>query len=123
MAYKKYSDSTLLSLPKKELLEHLRCAEHNRDVAEQALEQQAENFKNFMHLAMCDWISVEDEMPALVPCNAGTAYSEAVAVLTADRKIVTAVWDGEEWIGDFDYWEAERCVTHWKWIIPLPEVE
>ena len=29
-----------------------------------------------------EWISVEDELPDLIPCNAGTAYSEAVIIWT-----------------------------------------
>lgn len=58
--YKKYSDSTLLSLPKKELLLHLRAAEHNRDIAEQRIEQQAENLKDWLPVAHGHWISHED---------------------------------------------------------------
>lgn len=57
MAYKKYSDLTLLSLPKKELLEHLRCAEHNRDVAEQTLEQQAVAVKDYVPVRHGHWIT------------------------------------------------------------------
>lgn len=54
--YKKYSDGTLLSLPKKELLLHLRAAEHNRDVAEQTLKQQAKNMKDWMPVRHGHWI-------------------------------------------------------------------
>lgn len=69
------------------------------------------------------WISVEDQMPELFPCKAGTAYSEAVVVLTKDRNVVTAVWDGIDWIGDFMYWEAEgEEVTHWMPVCPLPKL-
>lgn len=69
-----------------------------------------------------EWISVNDRLPDLIPCNAGTAYSEAVVVITEDKIVCTAVWNGETWIGDFDYWEADwRTVTHWKSVLPLPE--
>ena len=43
---KKYSDSTLMRMTKAELIEQLRCAEHNQEVAEEALVQQAENLKD-----------------------------------------------------------------------------
>lgn len=34
---KKYSDSTLMRMTKAKLIEQLRCAEHNREVAEEAV--------------------------------------------------------------------------------------
>lgn len=67
------------------------------------------------------WISVEDRMPDLIQCNAGTAYSEAVVVVTEDYTVCTAVWNGKDWIADFDYWECSSKVTHWKSVLPLPE--
>lgn len=61
-------------------------------------------------------------MPELVPCNAGTAYSEAVAVLTESRNVCTAFWNGKCWIGDFEFWEDDSDdVTHWMSVLPLPE--
>ncbi len=42
-----------MSLPKKELIVHLRCAEHNQEVAEQALEQQAKNVKDWVPVVRC----------------------------------------------------------------------
>ena len=69
-----------------------------------------------------EWISVKDRLPDLIQCSAGTAYSDAVCVITEDRIICTAIWNGEYWIGDFDYWEADwKTVTHWKSVLPLPE--
>ena len=66
------------------------------------------------------WIPVEERMPATVPCGAGTAYSEAVNVLTSERKVITAIWDGTDFIGDAEFWEAEgESVTHWT-PVPLP---
>lgn len=69
------------------------------------------------------WIPVTERLPEIVPCKAGTAYSEAVVVLTEDMTVCTAVWNGKHWIADFDYWEASSNVTHWKWVLPLPQKE
>ncbi len=79
--------------------------------------------KKALKSAHREWVSVDDDMPKLYPCTkAGTEYSEAVAVLTSDRKIITAVWDGIDWIGDFRLWDAEgEAVTHWIDLLPLPE--
>ena len=65
-----------------------------------------------------EWISVKDRLPDLIPCNVGTAYSEAVIAWTSGRKAMIAVWDGIDWIAPFDYWEAwGEEITHW---MPLP---
>lgn len=50
---KKYSDSTLMRMTKAELIEQLRCAEHNREVAEEAVAQQAENLKDWEPVVHC----------------------------------------------------------------------
>lgn len=70
-----------------------------------------------------EWISVEDRMPDLIPCNAGTAYSDAVNVLTTGRKVLTAVFDGDDFICDAEFWEAEgEEVTHWTPVLlPLTQ--
>lgn len=66
------------------------------------------------------WIPVSERKPDLIPCNAGTAYSEAVMILTSGRKVMDAIWDGIDWIAPFDFWEAwGEKVTHW---MPLPEL-
>lgn len=66
-----------------------------------------------------EWISVDERLPDLIPCNAGTAYSEAVIAWTSGRKAMIAVWDGIDWIAPFDYWEAwGEEITHW---MPLPQ--
>lgn len=68
-----------------------------------------------------EWISVKDRLPDLIPCNVGTAYSEAVIAWTSGRKAMIAVWDGIDWIAPFDYWEAwGEEITHW---MPLPSTE
>ena len=70
-----------------------------------------------------EWISVNDGMPKLIPCGAGTAYSEAVNILTSGRKILTAIWDGFDWICDAEFWDAEdEEITHWTPVLlPLPQ--
>ena len=69
------------------------------------------------------WISVTERLPKLIPCRAGTAYSEAVNVLTSGRKVITAIYDGTDWLGPFGFWDAEdEVITHWAPVLlPLPE--
>lgn len=69
------------------------------------------------------WIPVGERLPDLVPCGAGTAYSEAVNILTSGRKVLTAIWDGIDFIADAGFWEAEgETITHWTPVLlPLPE--
>lgn len=70
-------------------------------------------------LEQTKWISVKDRLPELIPCNAGTAYSEAVIVWTDNRKAMIAVWDGIDFLCAARYWEAEgEEITHW---MPLPQ--
>ena len=65
------------------------------------------------------WIHVSDRLPDLIPCSAGTAYSEAVIVWTSGKKAMIAVWDGIDFLWAADYWEAwGENITHW---MPLPE--
>lgn len=65
------------------------------------------------------WIPVTERLPDLIPCNAGTAYSEAVIVWTDGKKAMVAVWDGIDFLCAADYWEAwGENITHW---MPLPE--
>ena len=70
-----------------------------------------------------EWIPVEERLPETVPCSAGTAYSEAVNVLTSGRKVLTAIYDGTEFIADAEFWEADgEEITHWTPVLlPLPE--
>ena len=66
------------------------------------------------------WISVEDRLPELIPCSAGTGYSEAAVVLTSGKKAMIAIWDGVDFICAASYWDAEgEQITHW---MPLPEL-
>ena len=70
-----------------------------------------------------EWISVDELLPDLIPCNAGTAYSEAVNVLTSGRKVLTAIWDGTDFIADANFWDADgEEITHWTPVLlPLPQ--
>ena len=69
------------------------------------------------------WIPVTERLPKLIPSGAGTAYSEAVNVLTTGRKVLTAIYDGNDFIADAEFWDAEgEEITHWTPVLlPLPE--
>lgn len=65
------------------------------------------------------WIPCSERLPDLIPCKAGTAYSEKVIVWTAGRKAMVCVWDGKDWFVPYGFWEVwGKDVTHW---MPLPE--
>lgn len=92
----------------------------NHEATEQA-------YKNGYEKGKADalkWTSVKEGLPALIPCGAGTAYSEAVNVLTTGRKVLTAIWDGFDWICDAEFWDAEdEEITHWVPVpLPLPDL-
>ena len=69
------------------------------------------------------WIPVTERLPKLIPSCAGTAYSEAVNVLTTGRKVLTSIYDGNDFIADAEFWDAEgEEITHWAPVLlPLPE--
>lgn len=69
------------------------------------------------------WIPVTERLPKLIPSCAGTAYSEAVNVLTTGRKVLTAIYDGTDFIADAEFWDADgEAITHWTPVLlPLPE--
>lgn len=64
---KKYSDSTLMKMSKAELIEQLRCAEHTREVAEEALAQQAENLADWEPVIRCKNCEYYRESALLAP--------------------------------------------------------
>ena len=68
------------------------------------------------------WIPVEEALPETIACSAGTAYSEAVIVWTSGKKAMIAVFNGEDFLCDADYWEAwDETITHWMHLPwPLP---
>nr|DAG67066.1 MAG TPA: Sgf11 (transcriptional regulation protein) [Caudoviricetes sp.] len=48
-----WADSTLMSMKKSDLIECLRCAEHNKAVAEERLAQHIENVKEWVPVVHC----------------------------------------------------------------------
>ena len=50
---RRHSTKTLMGLTKRELVEYVRMAEHNQDVAEETLNQQAENVKDWIPVVRC----------------------------------------------------------------------
>lgn len=95
----------------------------DKDELLRALQYDRGQYKKGYADATPKWISVTDGMPELIPCDAGTAYSEAVNVLTSGRKVLTAIWDGFDWICDAEFWDAEdEEITHWTPVLlPLPQ--
>lgn len=53
--YKPLADSTLLRMPKKEIIELLRTAEHNAKVSQEWVDQQAENLKDWKPVVHGRW--------------------------------------------------------------------
>lgn len=51
--YKPLADSTLHSMTKKEIIELLRTAEHNAEVSQEWVAQQAENLKDWEPVVRC----------------------------------------------------------------------
>lgn len=54
--YKPLADSTLLHMTKKELIDLLRTAEHNAEVSQEWVAQQAENLKDWEPVVHGKWI-------------------------------------------------------------------
>ena len=54
--YKPLADSTLLRMPKKEIIELLRTAEHNAKVSQEYVAQQAENLKDWKPVVHGRWM-------------------------------------------------------------------
>ena len=59
--YKPLADSTLLNMTKKEIIELLRTAEHNAEVSQEWVEQQAENLKDWEPVVHGTWLEKEEE--------------------------------------------------------------
>lgn len=71
----------------------------------------------------CQWVSVDERLPETIQGNGGVNYSEALIVWTSGKKIVTAIFDGENFLGDFSVWEAEdEDILYWMQP-PIPEQE
>ena len=50
---RRHNTATLMGMNKRELVEYVRMAEHNQDVAEETLKQQAENVKDWIPVVRC----------------------------------------------------------------------
>ena len=58
--YKPLADSTLLRMPKKEIIELLRVAEHNAKVSQEWVDQQAKNLKDWKPVVHAEWVVCGD---------------------------------------------------------------
>lgn len=65
---RRHSTATLMGLTKRELVEYVRMAEHNQEVAEETLNQQAENVKDWKPVAHGRWID-RPNMKGQVYCS------------------------------------------------------
>ena len=100
------------------------CIHHNLCIAENNQPCfECNRFIDAHGVTVQKWIPVTERLPKLIPCSAGTAYSEAVNVLTTGRKVLTAIYDGNDFIADAEFWDAEgEEITHWTPVLfPLPE--
>ncbi len=59
---KPYADGTLQNMKKSELIEYVRMLEHNNDVAVAALNQQAENVKDWEPVVRAHWETVPNRV-------------------------------------------------------------
>lgn len=64
---RRHSTATLMGLTMRELVEYVRMAEHNQEVAEETLNQQAENVKDWKPVAHGRWI--EYQVPHIMCCS------------------------------------------------------
>lgn len=85
----RYSNNTLLAMTKEELIEQLRCAEHNQAVAEERLSQQAENVKDWAPVVHGHWVSLADCSNAGVYCSNchKKVYKEDYALCNRKNKL------------------------------------
>lgn len=90
----------------------------NEEIAADAIEELLTEVKELRERLR--WRSVEEELPELIPCNAGDGhgYSEAVQICTNGKKVLTAVYSHEGWIFARGFWEAwDEEITHWRPVV------
>ena len=75
---RRHSTATLMGLTKKELVEYVRMAEHNQEVAEETLKQQAENVKDWIPVVRCK--DCKYKHPDLLCCCNIRIYGEPISV-------------------------------------------
>ena len=72
---RRHSTATLMGMTKKELVEYVRMAEYNQDVAEETLKQQAENVKDWIPVIRCknckhwEWFGAESHKGVCTKCD------------------------------------------------------
>jgi hypothetical protein len=74
------SDATLNGMTKKQLIEYVRMCEHNYDIAEETLRQQAENVKDWRHVKRGHWILHFDDLfpeESTIECSVCHEHSPA----------------------------------------------
>ena len=103
--YKPLADSTLLRMPKKEIIELLRTAEHNAKVSQEWVAQQAENLKDWKPVVHGRWMKRRNGGTLCSRCGHYTRYkgqvldmSEAIACPWCGAKM-----DGESTKGDVEH--------------------
>lgn len=67
--YKPLADSTLQRMKKTEIIELLRIAEHNAKVAQEYVDQQAKNLKDWAPVVHGRWIMHDDEFGLTCECS------------------------------------------------------
>lgn len=77
------SDATLNGMTKKQLIEYVRMCEHNYDIAEETLRQQAENVKDWRPVKHGKWkIEIDRFMTSIYRCTVcGTTQAIARGVV------------------------------------------
>ena len=79
MVMRRHSTATLMGLTKKELVEYVRMAEHNQEVAEETLNQQAENVKDWKPVVHGRWKESKNLDECFWVCSNCKFTSEALA--------------------------------------------
>lgn len=73
--YKPLSDSTLMGMTKKQIIEQLRVAEHNFFVMQDTVAQQIENVKNWVPVVRCSECKYHRENGVFHFCKRFGEYS------------------------------------------------
>lgn len=76
------ADSTLRNMGKDDLINYVRILEHNYDVAQTFLDQQAKNFENYAPVVHGHWFLTEPEYLNCSVC--GNPYYTGIETLSAE---------------------------------------
>lgn len=80
--YKPLADSTLLRMPKKEIIELLRTAEHNTKVSQEWVNQQAKNLKDWKPVVHERW----EMRPTGMATDTGPEYKAYCTICNEPNK-------------------------------------